>query len=233
MKEISLIFPAKNEEKNLGRVLAEYHNFFAKKFKNFEFIIVTSDCKDKTPEIADKISKKFNETVHLRLSADHKGKGDAVIFGLKRANGVLIGFVDADGSISPEEFYKLFRYMNSNDCVIGSRATKDSKIIVSQPFFRIALGKIFSLLVNCLFGLGISDMQCGAKLFQRESLAPVLPNFKSTGWEFDVELLWKLKKNRKKISEIGIRWANSRDSNMKITDPLRMLMAIIKIRFLS
>ena len=50
----------------------------------------------------------------------------------------------------------------------------------------------FNLLIRLLFGLTYNDTQCGAKVFTKTAIDAVLPQMVSTGFEFDVELLWRL-----------------------------------------
>ncbi len=85
-KKISLIIPAKNESKNISRVLK-----IAVKAKEIdEIIVIADDCNDNTVEIAKKFKVKVFENINS------KGKGDAMIRGVGLSTGEIIMFMDAD-----------------------------------------------------------------------------------------------------------------------------------------
>src|SRR3989344_8183585 len=109
--KISIIIPAYNEEKRIGRTLEEYLKFFSikkkqEKIRNFEILVVINNTKDRTEEIVKEKQKKCMELRYLNFKQG--GKGFAITEGFKDAlkrDNKLIGFVDADMSTSPEEYF--------------------------------------------------------------------------------------------------------------------------------
>lgn len=87
MKEVSVVIPAYNEEKDIGRCLESLRK---QSFSNFEVIIVDDGSTDNTLEIA----KKFKNVKILR--GRHKGTGYSRNLGAKKAKGKILVFVDAD-----------------------------------------------------------------------------------------------------------------------------------------
>ena len=227
---LSLVIPAYNEEKRLAGVLQSYHDYLSRNFSRFELIVVPNNCSDSTPKIASDFAKKHRNTIVINIPR-YVGKGGAVIRGFRQARLPFVGFTDADTSVTPREFGKVFSGIGGYDCAIGSRALPESVIPVKQPLPRHFMGICFRILVNLLFGLGINDTQCGAKVFRAEALKKVLPELKLTRWEFDVELLWKLKRNGAKINEVPIRWVDDKASRMKFSEPFDMFLGILKLRF--
>jgi hypothetical protein len=53
----------------------------------------------------------------------------------------------------------------------------------------------------------------------------------STGFEFDVEILWRLKKGGYRVGEFPVRWQNTGDSRVQRRDMIRMLAGLMKVRF--
>jgi len=85
--------------------------------------------------------------------------------------------------------------------------------------------------VGLLFGLGVNDTQAGAKLFRRKALLKVLPSLSVKGWEFDVDLLWKLKRAGFRISEVGVRVTERKESGLNpVSDSLKMFFGLLKLR---
>jgi hypothetical protein len=54
---------------------------------------------------------------------------------------------------------------------------------------------------------------------------------KSSGFEFDVELLWRLRKAGFIIREVPIRWQNDKDSRVRSTDMINMSAGLLRVRF--
>ncbi len=224
----SIVIPAFNEEKRIQKALEDYSSFLAKTKKDYEIIVVSDGSIDNTPKIVSEISKN-NKRIKL-IKQKRMGKGKAVVEGLRRCSGNLVGFMDADEPITPEEYVKLFEFLKSYDCVIASRRTKDSIISIKQPLRRRIASKTFNVIVNTLFNLDVKDTQCGAKVFRKEAAKGVLNNMKLYGFEFDVELLWRLKKKGCRIFEAPVIWKHGEYSKFQLKYGPRMLINIIKLR---
>jgi len=233
MVKLSIIFPAYNEEKTIEKTVKSYINFLDKKIKNsYELIIIPNGCKDKTVNKVRTLSKKYKQIKYLDLGKIGD-KGIAVIEGFKLATGELIGFADSDLSTSPEAFYDLVLKIKDNDGIIGSRWRKDSKINKKQPLLRIIASRGFNFLVRSILGLHFTDTQCGSKLFTKKAVKIVEPQLGITRWGFDIDVLYKMKKNRFKVIEIPTVWKDDSNShlNMKRTIP-EMFLSILRLRLL-
>lgn len=229
-ESISLIIPAYNEEKRFVPVVDSYYKYLKSKFSDFEIIVVPNNCSDRTPQLSEALSKKHKEIKSIVIP--HKiGKGGAVLAGFREAKNQFVGFVDADESTKPREFHKLISVLDAGaDGAIGSRALPESVILTKQPFHRRMLGTAFRGAVNLMFGLDFRDTQCGAKVFKKEAISTIIDSIVSTGFEFDVELLWLAKKQGYKIIETPIVWEDSDETKLGALSPLSMLIGLIKIR---
>ena len=226
--ELSIIIPAYNEEKRIKNTLKTYNDYIKKKTEKYEFIIV-SDGQDKTAKIVKEFSEK-NKKIKLLEYPNRLGKGGAIKEGFKQAQGEIIGFTDADGAISPEEFYKLVKQISTNtDVVIGSRKMKESKIIKHQTSDREIISKVFNILVNTLFRLKITDTQCGSKIFKKEVIDTILPKIKTKGFEIDIEILHQIKINHYTIKEIPITWEHKEEATFNFKFIPEMFFGLIKI----
>lgn len=148
-----------------------------------------------------------------------------------QAVGRYILFTDADLSTPIEEIDRLMAALHDQQAsiAIGSRALKDSRVEVHQPFYREFLGKSFNLLVQLLAVPGVWDTQCGFKLFEWEAGREVFSRMTVTDFSFDVEILSIARSRGYKIVEIPVRWINSPDSRLKVTrDVPLMFVGILK-----
>tara|TARA_Y100000034_G_scaffold19272_1_gene21687 strand:- start:8324 stop:9094 length:771 start_codon:yes stop_codon:yes gene_type:complete len=232
MEKVSIIIPAHNEEKRIGRTLKEYISYFQKLKKSLDFriIVVLNACSDNTLKIVEKYKIKELEILNFRQG----GKGFAIVEGFKRAlkgNSNLIGFVDADLATPPEAFYDLIKNINGNDGVIANRWDKHSIIKTPQTIFRRIIGRGFNLIVKILFLLPHQDTQCGAKLFKRELLEKIIPKLGSSEWSFDVDLLFYARREKAKIKSIPTIWSDKKESKINIKKtPLTMFLSVVRLR---
>ena len=122
----------------------------------------------------------------------NRGKGFSVRHGILEASGPLILMMDADQSSPMEELDKLLPSVRDgqSDIAIGSRALKESQILVHQPLYREPLGFLYNDIIQLLVLKGIQDTQCGFKLFRREVARDVFSRGRLSGFAFDVEILF-------------------------------------------
>ncbi len=233
MKSISIIIPAYNEESVLDKTVESYYKFFNDKKIDFEIIIIPNNCRDKTPEIAERLSKRHKE-IRSKNIPDKVGKGGAVLEGFRLAKNVLLCYVDADNSTKPEMIWKMLNEMDDYDCIMGSRWLKDSKILTKQPFSRRIASRGFNLLIKTLLNLKFTDTQNGGKIFKREVIDKIISKVDDSSWAFDIGLLYLIKKENGKIKEIPIEWQDSGKSNLKMHKAIpQMFVKILKLRFKS
>ncbi|MDD4984110.1 MAG: glycosyltransferase family 2 protein [Candidatus ainarchaeum sp.] len=231
--ETSIIIPAYNEEKRIEKFLNELINYSKENLRDFEIIVVNDGSRDKTADVVNAVIKSNNtDFVKLVNYRVNMGKGYAVKTGVNEAQGKHVLFIDADGAIKPNEIPVMLKHLAENDVVIGNRKTSDSKITKPQPFTRRLASSVFNSYVNALLGIKVHDLLCGFKGFKQDVAKNVFANLKTNRWAFDVEVLCKVKKNNYSVYQLPIEWEHKDDSKMKFADPLKILLEILKIRFL-
>ena len=100
---ISVIIPARNEEKNIGECI---ESVLIQKYKNLEIIVVDDSSQDKTFEIAKKYAEKDRRIKLIkidRLPEGWLGKNYACYTGYKNAKGEVLLFLDADTRLKNEK----------------------------------------------------------------------------------------------------------------------------------
>ncbi len=220
----SLVIPAYNEENRIGSLFGSIGSFDGE-------LIVVCDGTDGTSRVVDEIARQRADLAIRCLTYGHRlGKGGGVIAGLAAARAPLVGYFDADGSTTITEMTRLFSFLSDNDGAIGSRWVTGSTLTVRQGILRRLESRSFNLLIRCLFGLHFHDTQCGAKVFRKNAIDRILPAMVSRGFEFDVELLWRLNRAGSRIIEVPIEWQNKGDSRVRKRDMLRMIAGLFRVR---
>ena len=228
--KLSIVIPAYNEEQRIQKTLSAFEWYFRRMY-NTELIVVCDGNTDRTPEIVAKYSKRHKH-VHLLTFPIRLGKGGGAVEGLKVATGDIVGFVDADSSTSTSDYDHLVRTLlkKKADGAIASRYLPESRILARQPLYRKFLSRGWNLLVRLMFWIPFTDTQCGAKVFRKEAIQEVIPKMKSHGFEFDVELLWRMQKSGYKIVEVPTTWLHMEQSKFRIADIMGMLVRLLRIR---
>lgn len=233
MIELSIIIPAYNEEHRIRKTLYDYGDFFSKKFKErFEILVVLNGCTDNTLGIVKEARKKRKQIKYLDIK-ERIGKGGAVIQGFKLAKGALVGFVDADNSTSAKAYYDLVLNIDGYDAIIASRWVKGSVISKKQPIFRRVGSRGFNILVRVLFGIGVYDSQCGAKLFKKGVVKKIINKVGITQWAFDIDLLYQVKRNKFHILESPTVWIDHENSKFSLRkNVLQMFLSVVRLRLM-
>jgi glycosyltransferase involved in cell wall biosynthesis len=235
---ISIVIPAYNEEKRIGKTLENYGAFFKglknkKEIKDFEILIVINGTTDRTEEVVKEYKKKYPEIRYIL--SEKSGKGLAIVEGFRESlvgKSELIGFVDGDMATPPEAFYDMIKNIGDYDGIIADRWDKRSRIVPKQSYFRRFISRGYNVIVRTLFLLPYKDTQCGAKLFRRRVLEGNINKIITYRWGFDIALLYCLRKESgARIKSIPTIWHDKKGSkvNLKVT-PFMMLLSAIKLR---
>ena len=228
---LSIVIPAYNEEKRIGRTLEEIMSYLKTKGYEYEIIVIDDGSTDSTREIIRKFEGKDSR---LRVIENKigKGKGYSVRRGMLEARGIFALFSDADLSTPIEEIEKLIYWLGKDyDIAIGSRDLPDSQVEIHQSFLREGMGKIFNKIMNLIVFTGFKDTQCGFKCFKRHVVNEVFSKQRINGFAFDVEIIQIAMQHGFRIKEVPVRWLNSPYSKVNVMrDPVIMLYDLFKIR---
>jgi dolichol-phosphate mannosyltransferase len=222
---ISIIVPAYNEEKRIERTLKDYTEGLRASGRDFELIVVC-DGNDNTAKLAAPYGRVLEFSRRL-------GKGGGVLEGFKAAAGDIVGFTDADNSLKVDQFLRLLDEMDRTGgcCVIADRKSRESIIMEGQYLFRRFASEVFNFMLSrAIFGLRIRDSQCGGKVFRKELLDRVTPSMKCRGFEFDVELLWRLTNAGCEIREVPVVWTDDKGSTFSFKYVPAMFFNLMKVR---
>jgi len=184
---LSVIVPAYKQEKTIVKDLLQIESVLKQLRCDYEIICVVDGKVDKTFERAKKISSLKIKVIGYE---ENHGKGYAVRYGMSRAKGDLVAFIDAGMDINPKALPMLLEHMlwYDSDIIVGSIRHSASKVI-GYPWKR----KIYSIgyhwLTRILFGLHITDSQRGVKIFKRKVLDKTLPRLLVKNFAFDIEIL--------------------------------------------
>jgi glycosyltransferase involved in cell wall biosynthesis len=183
---VSVVTPVYNGSEFIAENLRTMVRTLERLGEPFEVIVVSDGSLDETPALCTALEDDRIVTLHYPIN---KGKGFALSYGISRARGRYVGWLDADLDIAADfvpAAIAEFR-IHDVDAVIGSKRHPNST--VDYPTQRRVFSAGFQLLVRLLFRINVRDTQVGAKLFRREMLDTVVPLLLVKRYAFDLELL--------------------------------------------
>jgi dolichol-phosphate mannosyltransferase len=199
-----VIIPTYNELENLpiivGRVFAAQ--------PEVHVLIVDDGSPDGTGKLADELSLADSDRVHVMHRTVKDGLGAAYLagfaWGMNRQYSVLVE-MDADGSHSPEQLYRLLDAVDAGaDLVIGSRYVNGGTVR-NWPKRRLVLSKTANTYSRVLLGVGIHDITAGYRAYRREVLEKIdLAAVDSKGYCFQIDLTWRAINSGFKVVEVPI-----------------------------
>ena len=224
IRAFSLVIPAYNEEKRIRPFL---EHLKAELPEGWE-VIVVCDGTDNTANIVRSIDNRFK----VMEFENRLGKGGAIKAGINSASGNVIGYVDADGAISFGEISKVFNFVDESTQVsVGSRWVRGSKLVKSQPFLRVILGRIYHYMSFALLGIRVKDTQCGIKAFEAGTLRNVMNSVTLKNLSFDTAIIFHCVRKGAKIAEVPIVWNDVEGSKVNpFKTAFIMFLSLLGIR---
>lgn len=198
-EHVCVIIPAFNEATVIKDVVKNAKRIFnnQKEF-SIDIVVVNDGSSDET-------RKKAIEAGVIVI--DHilnSGAGGATLTGLlyaRKGNYSYAATMDADGQHDP------------HDTLIGiSQASKEgtdltigSRLINSTGMSRVKFigNKGLSFITWILFGINVTDSQSGLRIYSKEAIDKL--DWKSNGYEFCSEMIWRAKQAKMSIKEYPIR----------------------------
>jgi dolichyl-phosphate beta-glucosyltransferase len=229
--KLSVVVPCYNEEQRLPRTIEQIERYLDARGVSYELILVDDGSADRTRRVMDEAAAR-NKAVRIVALPENRGKGRALAEGVKVSRGEEVLVTDADLSTPIDELEKLEGALAAGAGVaIASRAVRGSRVELSQPFYRVLMGKVFNLIVQVVLLPGIWDTQCGFKLFRGDVAREVFPELTTDGFGYDPEVLYLAKKRAVRIAELPVVWRNSAPTKvMAVRSSLDMFRHVVQVR---
>ena len=213
VEKLSIFFPFWNEEDNIENVVKSAIPIAGKIAQEWEIIMVDDGSSDKTHEIAKKLTKE-NSNLKLVFHPQNRGYGAALKEGFANARYDLIVFTDGDGQFDFSQVIKFLEKIDEADIVIGVRKRR-----IDHPF-RHLLMNLLKIWDFVFFGFYFRDIDCGFKMFKKDSLRKIMP-FSSEGAMITTEILAKAKRANLKIAQVEVfhyprKYGNQSGGNLRV-----------------
>jgi len=224
-KSITIVLPALNEEKAIGKVIDEIpKEKLEKEGYEVEIIVVDNNSTDNTGEIARKSGARV-------ILEKNRGYGRAYKTGLSKAKGDIIITGDADLSYPMENIPELVKILEEEELDFIT-TNRFGKLENGSMSFRNYIGNlILNYAIRVLFRIDIKDSQSGMWIFRKGILSDL--KLTSDGMSFSEEIKIEALSNGFKWKEVPISY-RKRVGEKKLNpwkDGFKNLLFLVKKRF--
>lgn len=233
--ELSIVFPALNEERKIARDVEAAGQFLGRNGIGGEVIVVDDGSTDHTADAAESavLPDEVPLTV-IRHERNH-GKGCAVRTGMLRTRGRYAMFADSGLCVPFDDGLRGLELLKAGVCELahGSRLLPGSCVTRRQPLYRRTIGRAFRALAPLLTGTPrtLTDTQCGFKLYRGEVARELFARCTTDGFLFDVEVILRAVRAGLRIQEFPIHWRSDPDTRLRpLRAAPRMLRELIALR---
>ncbi len=187
-KIVSILIPAYNEEKRIGKTLEP----LLKSQFIHEIIVIDDGSQDQTAK------KAMEKGVIVSRLEKNMGKGWALQHGIKQANGNIIGFLDADTEESSIEIEKLIQPVLADQCdvTIGKFPKAKKKGGFGLVKWLAYRGVYFYTNKH------VSSSLSGQRVFKREVLEKI--HLPTGGYGVEVDMTIDILQSRYRIIEVPV-----------------------------
>jgi glycosyltransferase involved in cell wall biosynthesis len=204
--KLSIIIPIFNETNTLAEIVRQIQS--VRYPVDYELIIIDDASIDETYEKAAGIQRdglREGKEIRLFKNETNRGKSFSVRKGIECSRGDLILIQDGDMEYEPHDIPKLLEPLMKGeaDVVCGSRFLKTKRPEAMTALSWLA-NKTLTLLTNLLYGLRLTDMEGGYKVFRADLLKML--ELRSERFEFEPEAIALLARRGARIVELPIRY---------------------------
>lgn len=200
--EISIIIPARNEEKIIIKTLKELKS----KVKTPHELIIINDCSnDGTREVVSLYSKKNSNVRLVDTTPNRKGFSNALTKGIKNTKTDFIVIVMADLCDDPSTIDKMFNLITQGwDVVCGSRYIRRGDKL-GGPKLQNFFSSFVCISLYYLIGIPTRDVSNAFKMYRKDVLTNLRFN-PNSGVETSMNLTLQAFFKDYKMTEIPTQW---------------------------
>ena len=221
MAKIAVLIPCYNEEKTVGKVVADYKAALPEA----DIYVYNNNSTDRTAEIAEKAGA-------IVRNEYRQGKGNVVRSMFRQIDADCYLMIDGDDTYPAENAREMVEYVLSGqaDMVIGDRLSSTYFTENKRPFHNLG-NVLVPRPINWLFHSHINDIMTGYRAFSRTFVKgfPVL----SRGFEIETEMSIHAVDKNLLLKEIPVTYRDRPDgSESKLntySDGFRVLKNIFRL----
>ncbi|KAK0416280.1 hypothetical protein QR680_012395 [Steinernema hermaphroditum] len=234
--QYSILLPTYNERENLPICIWLIEKYLAQSEYSYEIIVIDDNSPDGTLDIAKALQKEYGASkIVLRPREGKLGLGTAYIHGLKSARGKYVILMDADLSHHPKFIPAMIKVQRERNCdiVTGTRYALGGGVS-GWNLKRKVISRGANFLAQFLLQPGVSDLTGSFRLYRREVLVKLISESVSKGYVFQMEMMFRARKNYFTVAEVPITFVDrffgeSKLGSQEIVDYVKGLLYLFTV----
>lgn len=225
--ELSLVIPCYNEQTSLRHTVYGILDPFRRSNINLQLVLVNNGSTDQTEEVIDNLISEGHPITKVAIS-HNQGYGFGILRGFEQCLSPVVGFLHADGQISPEDVVAIYNQVVNSKRNILSKARRINR---QDGWKRKIVSICYNAVMFVVFGhLGGGDVNASPKMLTRENLDSM--QLVSTDWFLDPEMMIKAKYLDLDIVETEVEGLprHAGESNVRISTILEFIKNILRYR---
>jgi dolichol-phosphate mannosyltransferase len=225
---ITVITPTYNEAENLPKLVSALFSLPL----DIRLLVVDDNSPDGTGQIAEDLSKKYDNRIEVLHRPGKLGLRSAYLNGFQKildGDAQVIVQMDADFSHDPSALVEMQSLLlsNNNDIVLGSRYIAGGSVDKDWPLWRKQLSAFGNFYARTILGLPLRDVTTGYRMWRAEVLKQVpFERIQSSGYVFLVEMIYLAHCLEFKVGESPIYFADRRWGKSKMSFKIQMEAAL-------
>jgi glycosyltransferase involved in cell wall biosynthesis len=229
MTDLTIVMPVLNEENTLGQAIREVVDA-APAEGSLELIIVDDGSTDGSPAIIEE-AVESDPRVRVITHPVNRGKGSAIVTGLREAGGRWSAIMDADLEYEVADIDRILEPLRRGDAdaVFGARGFDAGS---AYSFWYVVGNRGVTLFASLLFDSWLRDIMTCHKVMATDVFRSL--DLTENGFAIEAEITARLLRKGKRIYEVPVSYrARSREEGKKLTvlDGFRVLRTLIRCRF--
>lgn len=219
--KLTIVLPTYNEAENLPKMVAALFDLQIPDV-DLSILVVDDNSPDGTGRLADDLVSEFPGRISVLHRKGKEGLGKAYVAGFSEAlnqGAEAIMQMDCDFSHQPKYIPLMVEKLEDADMVLASRFAKGGSVDESWAWWRKLLSWFAnSVYLRLILRTHIRDLTGGFKLWRRETLIGLdLPNIRSNGYIFQVEMTYTTLRLGYKVIEMPIHFPDRREGESKMS----------------
>lgn len=217
--EISVVFPAYNEEGNLDATMQKSLAALAALFTRFEIIVVNDASTDATGQMADALAARHPE-IRVIHQPHNQGAGAALLRGLQEARYALVAHNGMDYPFDFNDLRLMLPLLETADVIVAVRKQR-----AGYTAYRVLTSVVNLALINLLFGLRLRDYNF-IQLYKRTVLEAVPHHARSAAFVTPETIIGAHDRGFR-VAEIEIEY-HKREQGSSVCGSLRVVTSSLR-----
>ncbi len=209
MYDLAVVMPVYNEEACIIDVVKSWYLMLSRLNINFRMIILNDGSTDNTKDSL-KVFKSY-ECIKV-INKKNSGHGSTILFGYRMVleSAEWVFQCDSDDEMQPQYFAKLWENRQKYDALFGVRQNR------SQNFGRKIISSCSRLIIRCLFGKGVSDVNTPYRLMRSKILKQIIKKIPDDAFAPNIIISGILSYVKARIYEYPVPHENRKTGSVSI-----------------